>query len=201
MSDDIPVFLCSIALEEDTGLPPHIVLSRQMILGACHKAWLDQWGFGLGVNLLTPSRIGCDLSEFQRERRIEANRLAYDLDTDIYIVADDDILPPCFSTGSDPLRSAMDRYPEFASISLGLTDHPIESREEVVEAPASGGVRVCRRLPPDYDWPPSGPGYDVRHAKALRERYGLKVGTFTKMVGCHLGRTFSMLAAGRESES
>ena len=172
--------------------------SREKWLGLSLEAWSK---FDVPVKLLMPDgRINS--IEFQRQRRIEAERQSRE---DFYILADDDCLP---IGQSDYLLKGIEilkRHPEFAILS------PLPSNESIVEwTPAQednytafkdgevfehvsvGGIRFCRKGAM-ADWPPMGEGkkdYDRTQGDFLRLQ-GKRVGYMRYLKFEHLGKGVS----------
>lgn len=141
------------------------------------KNWL---GLGVNLRLLSPKKLGCSDSDFQKLRRAAADVLAKDA---IYILTDDDVEP------ITPIAlglQAMEAHPEFAIISAFPANcnisrwtpvdyEPFEDMS-VMEHYSVGGIRICRRGAMFKGWPlQTGQGYDTEHCEQLRT-CGYRVG-------------------------
>lgn len=171
--ETVDVFFCSAELRPDMTV-------------RCREAWqVPMWH-------LSPAGIGVSKRDFQKYRRVFAERQA---SGKYYIVADDDCLPPEGDWMSKAVE-IMDRYPEFAILSLWPTNAviqrwtpddytPVET-EEVSEHFSVGNIRVCRKGA-FTDWPEQvTAGYDNTHCVALRKA-GWRVGFFRNIKFLHLG--------------
>ncbi len=176
--EKIEVFFCAVPADE----------IRKIHRQCCYNRW--QAEPGVHVRWLWPKLLKVEPKEFQRLRRVEADRLAQN---EIYILADDD----CLLTSHilDALQLAQ-QYQSFAMLSLWPANaeiHPWrpEGREvfedaEVQEHVSVGGIRICRkgavRKWPEQD----GPGYDREHCEAIRES-GMRAGYLKNCPMLHLG--------------
>lgn len=133
----------------------------------------------------------------ERERRVYAEEFAT---SDIYVLADDDILP----LQKDFIASAlaiMAENPTFGKICLyTIPDHPQHERTpgnmlnpEVFQVHGGGGVRFIRKGIVKR-WEPidkkKGEGYDAPHCREFY-RNGFKVGYFKNLTALHLGWGFT----------
>lgn len=173
------VFFCSVPQSDE----------RDEIAQRCLKAWLSIPN--LWVRCPTPITMGCTLAEYNRQRRVHADAVAV---TPIYILTDDDMLPP-----SDIVvqgLTTMMRHPDFAILSAWPDPATINrwtpegyrpyEDDEVMEHVSVGGLRFCRKGPLN-EWPlADGSGYDMEQAQALRKA-GYRVGYMKHVRALHLG--------------
>lgn len=142
--------------------------------------WNDGWGKFPQIRVR---------GEFQVERR----RVADQLGSSLYILADDDCL---FLGDVKKACELMESYTEFAILSAMPTNHNInfwmpEAYDpsldgEVMEHVSVGGIRFCRKNSLKC-WPPLiGLGYDMAQCTALR-REGKRVGYMRNQKMNHLG--------------
>lgn len=162
---------------------------RKQMSRRCLAWWKSQ--LHADVHVLTPEDAKCSIPEFNRERRIMADRLA----KGDHIVTDDDAIPQC-----DVLKAfeLFKKYRQFGTISLrpeNCTIYPwteIQAFEddEVMEHVSVGVIRFCQKGMP---FPPSDRlGYDRTHADAIRA-IGMKVGLFKNFTCIHLGENKSTI--------
>lgn len=124
----------------------------------------------------------------ERERRYFAEQMA---ESDIYILADDDILllqSDSAKQGEEILR----KHKQFGKLCIRtIPDNPVStiggfSDSEVFETHGAGGIRFIRKGAVER-WPPIGnEGYDAPHCREFHRR-GWKVGYFKNLSGLHLG--------------
>jgi hypothetical protein len=125
----------------------------------------------------------------ERERRIIADDMAQ---SDIYILADDDILPLQKNFVMNAL-AVMRAHPQFAKVCLyTIPDHPQKEAgsfqdDDIFQVHGGGGVRFIRKGIAKQ-WEPSDgqEGYDAPHCREIYRR-GFKVGYFKNFTGLHLG--------------
>lgn len=158
------------------------------------------------VDLIAPYPIEAmkgPLSEFQRQRRILAERLAK---TRIYVVADDDCLldepgaiPHALEILFGPEHESfavVAPLPSNANISLWTPEgYTPAISDDIIEHVNVGCIRFCRKgvMPADSDlWRPQPPRtefgwkYDGPHGEQVRER-GYRMGYFRNITLTHLG--------------
>jgi hypothetical protein len=170
---------------------------------AMYKLCLTRWGQEPGIFLRYSPCLGVDKVAFQRQRRVDADRLS---ESDIYVVADDDCLPMRPEPFVEAAVKIMRRHEDFAVISVAPTGHDFERwtpeasywkvrhTEDVGEEVSVGQIRFCRKGAMK-EWPPmlpGVPGYDMIHADTLR-KYGFRSGFFKKIFCHHIGRFYSHL--------
>lgn len=148
----------------------------------CYDRWLEE--SDVDLHLITPSIIDCSAREFQRSRRIFADRHAK---SSIYVVADDD----CFITPNSTTRllGLMESHPQhviLAPLPVGFISPSVHELSGV------GGIRFCRHVP-DLIWPQldGGPGYDALHCQAIRHQLGLHFSYAFEVPVFHLGEGYS----------
>lgn len=180
MADRTEIFYCSA---------PHSD-HRKQLAAQCMGWWKEQKGIKLYV--LNPSVLGCTAGEFNRERRIWAERHAKGA---IYVVVDDDCMPTsqdCIETGVQALTC----HPTFAIISAFPANCHISRWTpegyspwedlDVMEHINVGGLRFMRRGAMT-EWPMAdGPAYDDTQCRWLRHR-GYRVGYSQHARVTHLG--------------
>lgn len=176
------VFFCSINQPNST---------RFYIEKACLVRWEQESHANVfSMNPWMPE-IDCFVYEFQRERRILADRMAI---SNIYIVTDDDCMP----LGTDFIArglAVMEAHPEFGILAamnyINAKDtEPYTGKfidDDVWECHAVGGIRFCRKGI-IKDWPASvSPGsYDCQHHEGLVAA-GYKAGYMRRVQMNHLG--------------
>lgn len=127
----------------------------------------------------------------ERERRCYAEEFAK---SDIYILADDDILPLQKGFVMNAL-AIMRANPEFGKLCLyTIPDHPIpetgagvKSNAYLFQVHGAGGVRFIRKGVVERWAPMDGKeGYDAPHCREFH-RKGFRVGYFRNLKGLHLG--------------
>lgn len=155
---------------------------RKRMAEECLAWWKSQ---PVKLHVLTPEFAKCSIPEFNRERRIVADRLAQAN----HIVADDDAIPQC------DILQAFDvsrKYRDFGTLSLWPQNCNIQrwteieafEDDEVMEHNSVGIIRFCQKGMP---FPPSERlGYDRTHADAIRA-IGMKVGLLKNFKVLHLG--------------
>lgn len=147
---------------------------------------------------LTPKLLRCTDSEFQKQRRMFADKMA---DGEIYLLVDDDcepilnsheILKHWISCGERIMRenhefAILSAWPANANIERWAPhDYSAKDGEEVTEHVSVGGLRFVRKGCMK-DWPEQiGPGYDREHCEALRAS-GYRVGYFKHLKMIHHG--------------
>lgn len=184
------LFFCSVALD---GL-------RERMAMTCWERWKSESETRC-TTLMPTLETNYD---FQLQRRQMAADLA---ESDIYVVADDDCLPERPEPFVTNCRLLMERYPEFAVLSLWPSNsvlHPWKADdipgyepvldEAVLEHVSVGGIRFCRKEAfRDLDWPEQElKSYDAQEAAALRKA-GFRVGYFRNFYMNHLGRHYSTI--------
>lgn len=172
--ETVDVFFCM------TEIRPHMTVR-------CREAWqVPLWH-------LRPDGLNCSAREFQKQRRIFAEEHA---SGKYYIVADDDCLPPEGNEWMSKACEIMDRYPQFAILSLWPRnaviqrwtpeDYETVETEDVAEHFSVGNLRVCRKGALT-EWPEqTEAGYDNTQCVALRKA-GWRVGYFRNIKMIHLG--------------
>lgn len=159
---------------------------------ACRLAWIKM------DDAHIHPLYGYDVPDFQRTRRMDADKLA---PTDIYVLTDDDMLP----IGEDFIArgvALMQKYPGFGMLSALPTNAMIQFwnpenhkplvNDEVMEHYSVGGLRFCRRGIVKK-WPvQNGKGYDADHCAAIRDA-GYSVGYMRDVRANHLGEGFSTI--------
>jgi hypothetical protein len=155
---------------------------RKGIAQQCLAFWDKQ---DVEFHVITPEIVGCSVREFNRERRVYADRLA----EGIHIVTDDDCIPEF------DIRDALNviqGHEQFGTLSPWPTNCTIYpwteiaafEDDEVMEHCSVGIFRLSRKGMP---FPPStGVGYDRTHGDAIRA-IGMKVGLLKKHKILHLG--------------
>lgn len=125
----------------------------------------------------------------ERNRRFHAEEMSK---SDIYVLADDDILPlqkDFLARGEAILRA----HPDFGKICLyTIPDDPKRESgsfqdEDVYQVHGGGGVRFIRKGIVEQWAPIDGrEGYDAPHCREFYKR-GFKVGYFKNLTGLHIG--------------
>ena len=173
--DRIDVFFCSVPGREDVTL-----------------AGLASWGARPGIRILEPNLLGVSAFEFQKERRVWAEKYSTG---PYYVVTDDDCVPPLGEWLSEA-TAIMDRHPEFAILSLMPENATIQrwtpenydafEDDEVMEHIDVGGVRVCRKGMLT-EWPEQTKRtYDREQCTAIRDK-GFRCGYYRHITQVHLG--------------
>jgi hypothetical protein len=148
-------------------------------------------GLDVDLRLLTPDVLDCSPFEFQRERRVFAEKTAPDW---FYIVADDDYeMTTPIDLGINALNINMDfailsAWPQNAHISRWTPENyePVETLT-VMEHTDVGGVRFMRKGCFNKGWPKQTRwGYDREQAEMLRAT-GWRVGYSIHCRGIHHG--------------
>jgi hypothetical protein len=108
----------------------------------------------------------------------------------IYILADDDCLPP-YNLNLEQVSNLFDEYPEFGMLAIGnTTEYGMYADQNIIEAGSVGGIRFLRRGMVT-SWPENFSGDDNQYAGLMRvkgfrsayvRRYGLQ----------HLGDGYSV---------
>jgi hypothetical protein len=158
--------------------------SRIRYTGAnlCHARWMVQPD--CDVHVITPMLLGCTNKEFQKERRVYAEKTAV---SEVYVVADDDCLLSGGPTDfwAQRVLQLFKTYEDFAILSAWPVNCNIqpwtpEGYEPVhdsfvMEHYSVGGIRFCR-AGAMRDWPEQrGSGYDGSQCEWLRSA-GWRVG-------------------------
>lgn len=177
----LDVFFCTTIDHESS----YRELRRDM-MKLCYDRWLEEKD--VNFHYLTPSLVECSVREFQRSRRIYADRHA---DSSIYVVADDDcFITPRLIPRMLELMNSRPQHGILAPLPVGFI-YP-DGLSDVLHRESVGGVRFCRKLPESFIWPETGGlGYDYAHCQALSHQLSLKFGYAIEVPLFHLGEGYS----------